>query len=59
MNFFVADGESTTDWIDKTALDNKAFENNKGWFHVTTMALNTYLTIRMVHKTRRDARYAY
>ncbi len=59
MNSFLADDSDTGSWIDRTALDNKAIVNNKGWFHVVTMVLNTFLTIRMVHKTRRDARHAY
>jgi hypothetical protein len=59
MNWLIVDDQEGFDWYDQTALNNKAFSNNKGWFHVVTMGLNTFLTIRMVHKTRRDARHAY
>ena len=52
-------GTSYEDWFEKTTLNNKELSKLRGWFHVALVLVFTFLTIRTVQKTRRDARIAY
>lgn len=46
-------------WFERTTLNNKELTLLRSWFHVSLVLCFTLLTIRQVHKIRRDAKNAY
>lgn len=51
--------EEVGDWFERTTLNNKELGSFKGWVHVALIMVFTILTVRVIMKTRREARQAY
>ena len=51
--------EEVGDWFERTTLNNKELSSFKGWVHVALIAIFTIITVRVIMKTRKEARQAY